>query len=124
MQIKETICIGEAPYIEEMLKQCLELKSMGYRIIGFIQTKTGGKVNFEKQFREACAELFIEIKTNAKKNSRTVIDALKELLQVIEQSTHTKYPESIYIFCLGPIAKDLEALSREYNIKSITYSIK
>jgi len=124
MRIKETVCIGEAPYLKEMLSQCLKLKADGYRIIGFLQTETKEKIGLEKQFRETCDELFIELKSSSKKDTGTAIDALKELLKVIEQSTHTEYPESIYIFCLEPTAKALAKLAQKYNIKSITYSEK
>jgi len=124
MEIKETICIGESPYLGIMLKQCLKLKNNGYRIMSFIQAEALGKIDFEGEFRNACDELFIEAKTTTEKNSRTIIDSLRELLRTIEQSTNTKFPESIYIFCSNTTTKDLEKLAQEYNIKSVNCSKK
>jgi hypothetical protein len=124
MAIKETICIGEAPFLKNMFSQCLKLKASGYRIISFIQAKAGEKTKLEKKFGNTCDELFLEIKTNPKQDPQPVIEALKELLKVIGESTNAEYPESIYIFCLEPTAKNLKALAQEYNIKSIICSKK
>lgn len=113
------ICIGGGVGIAEVYPVSLAFKEAGNRVLGIIGARSKELLILEDKMQEICAELFITTDDGSYGRKGFVTDALKELFEVIEKSTHTKYPELVY--CIGPVLmmKAVSGLTKAYNIKTI-----
>ncbi len=121
-EIKEegtVICIGGGVGIAEVYPVSRAFKEAGNRILGIIGARSKELLILEDKMQEICAELFITTDDGSYGRKGLVIDELKELLEVVEKSTHTKYPDLVY--CIGPVRmmKAVSELTATYKIKTI-----
>lgn len=131
----EVYCIGGGVGIAEVYPVSRAFKEAGNRVIGIIGARTKELIILEKEMKAICDELFITTDDGSYARKGLVTDVLKELLEVIEKSTHTngstsltidpersrrtQYPNLIY--CIGPVAmmKAVSGVTKGYNIKTI-----
>jgi len=117
--IGEVICIGGGVGIAEVYPVSRAFKEAGNRVIGILGARTKELIILEKEMKSICDELFVSTDDGSYAKKGLVTDTLKELLEVIEKSTHTKYPNLVY--CIGPVPmmKAVADLTRDYQIKTI-----
>ncbi len=115
----EAICIGGGVGIAEVYPVSRAFKQAGNRVIGIIGARTKDLLILEDEMQKVCDELFVITDDGSSGKKGFVTDVLKELLGVIEKSTHTKYPDLVY--AIGPVAmmKAVSQLSKEYQLKTI-----
>jgi ferredoxin--NADP+ reductase len=115
----EVICIGGGVGIAEVYPVSRAFKEAGNRVIGIIGARTKELIILEKEMQGICDELFVTTDDGSYAKKGLVTDILRELLEVIEKSTHTKYPGLVY--CIGPVLmmKAVSELTKNYNIKTI-----
>lgn len=115
----EVYCIGGGVGVAEVYPVSRAFKEAGNRVIGIIGARSKNLLILESQMRGVCDELFIATDDGSYGRKGFVTDVLKELLTVIEKSTHTKYPNLIY--CIGPVAmmKAVSQVTKDYKIKTI-----
>ncbi|OGX40892.1 MAG: ferredoxin-NADP reductase [Omnitrophica WOR_2 bacterium RIFCSPLOWO2_01_FULL_41_12] len=115
----EVYCIGGGVGIAEVYPVSRAFKEAGNRVIGIIGARCKNLVILENQMQQICDELFITTDDGSYGRKGFVTDVLKELLTVIEKSTHTKYPSLVY--CIGPVAmmKAVAQLTLDSKIKTI-----
>ena len=101
----EVYCVKDKLGIEEFLKRINYLKEKGCRVTGIIDNNTGSLVTEEMKI--SCAELF----------EGNGIKILKGLLGVIEQSTHTQYPEEVYCFGSKDFIIEILKIIKNYEIE-------
>ena len=113
------ICIGGGVGIAEVYPVARVFKEAGNRIIGIVGTRSKNLLILEEQMRKVCDELFITTDDGSYSRKGLVTDVLKELFEVIEKSTHTKFPDLVY--CIGPLPmmKAVSDLTKGYQIKTI-----
>ena len=113
------VCIAGGVGIAEVLPVARAMKKGGNRLLTIIGARTKDLIILENKLRETSDELFITTDDGSYGKKGFVTDTLKELLTVVEKSTHTKYPELVY--AVGPVAmmKAAAELTRTYNIKTI-----
>ncbi len=113
------ICIAGGVGVAEIYPVSRAFKEAGNRIIGIIGFRSKGLVILEDEMRQICDELFIATDDGSYGSQGIVTDILKELLSVIEKSTHTQYPDLVY--CIGPVLmmKAVSKLTKDYGIKTI-----
>jgi ferredoxin--NADP+ reductase len=113
------ICIGGGVGIAEVYPVSRAFKEAGNRVIGIIGARSKNLIILEKEMRTVCAELFITTDDGSYVRKGFVTDALKELLEVIEKSTHTQYPGLVY--CIGPVPmmRAVSEFTKNYQIKTI-----
>src|SRR3989338_3155921 len=115
----EVYCIGGGVGIAEVYPVSRAFKEAGNRVIGIIGARCKNLVILENQMQQICDELFITTDDGSYGRKGFVTDVLKELLTVIEKSTHTKYPSLVY--CIGPVVmmKAVAQLALDSKIKTI-----
>lgn len=113
------ICIGGGVGIAEVFPVSRAFKQAGNRVLGIIGARSRNLLILENEMQKICAELFITTDDGSYGRKGFVTEPLKELLDVMERSTHTKYPELVY--CIGPVGmmKAVSRLTKDYNIKTI-----
>ena len=113
------ICIGGGVGIAEIYPVSRAFKEMENRVIGIIGTRSKDLLILEEEMRKICDELFITTDDGSYSRKGFVTDILKELFDVIEKSTHTKYPDLVY--AIGPVLmmKAVSELTKAYQIKTI-----
>ena len=113
------ICIGGGVGIAEAYPVSRAFKEAGNRVLGIIGARSKELLILEDKMQEICAELFITTDDGSYGRKGLVTDVLKELLEVIEKSTHTKFPDLVY--CIGPVRmmKAVSELTAAYKIKTI-----
>ena len=113
------ICIGGGVGIAEVYPVSRAFKEAGNRLIGIVGSRSKDLLILEKEMKEICAELFITTDDGSYSRKGLVTDVLKELFEVIEKSTHTKFPDLVY--CIGPLPmmKAVSDLTKGYQIKTI-----
>ncbi|OGX15836.1 MAG: ferredoxin-NADP reductase [Omnitrophica WOR_2 bacterium RBG_13_41_10] len=113
------VCIGGGVGIAEVYPVSRAFKQAGNRIIAIIGSRSKDLLILEKEMKGICDELFVTTDDGSYGRKGLVTDVLKELLDVIEKSTHTKYPDLVY--CIGPLAmmRAVSGLTKNYNIKTI-----
>jgi len=118
-KIGTVVCIGGGVGIAEVYPVSRAFKEAGNRVLGIIGARSKELLILESEMRETCDELFITTDDGSYGRKGFVTDTLKELLEIIEKSTHTKYPELVY--CIGPVAmmRAVSELTRSYKIKTI-----
>jgi ferredoxin--NADP+ reductase len=118
-KIGTVICIGGGVGIAEVYPVSRAFKEAGNRVLGIIGARSKELLILEDKLQEICDELFITTDDGSYSRKGFVTDALKELFDVVEKSTHTKYPDLIY--CIGPVPmmKAVSELTRAYKVKTI-----
>ncbi len=119
IKVGTVICIGGGVGIAEVYPVSHAFKEAGNRVLGIIGARSKELLILEDRMREVSDELFITTDDGSYGRRGFVTDALKELFEVIEKSTHTKYPELVY--CIGPVLmmKAVSELTIGYKIKTI-----
>ena len=118
-KIGTVICIGGGVGIAEVYPVSRAFKEAGNRVLGIIGARSKELLILEDKMQKICDELFITTDDGSYSRKGFVTDALKELFDVVEKSTHTKYPDLIY--CIGPVPmmKAVSELTRAYKVKTI-----
>ena len=118
-KVGTVVCIGGGVGIAEVYPVSRAFKEAGNRVLGIIGARSKELLILEDKMQEICAELFITTDDGSYGRKGLVIDVLKELLEVVEKSTHTKYPDLVY--CIGPVRmmKAISELTAAYKIKTI-----
>ena len=113
------VCIGGGVGIAEVYPVSRAFKEAGNRIIGIIGSRCKDLLILEKEMKEVCDELFVTTDDGSYSRKGFVTDVLKELFEVMEKSTHTKFPDLVY--CIGPLPmmKAVSDLTKGYQIKTI-----
>lgn len=113
------ICIGGGVGIAEVFPVAKAMKEAGNRVIGIIGARSKSSIILEEKLQPCCDELFITTDDGSYGAQGFVTDILKDLIRVVEQSTHTKYPHLVY--AVGPVAmmQKVAELTKGYNIKTI-----
>lgn len=113
------VCIAGGVGIAEVYPVSRAFKEAGNRVIGIIGSRTKESLILENEMKNISDELFITTDDGSYARKGFVTDALKDLLEVIEKSTHTKYPNLIY--CIGPVPmmKAVSEVTKEYRISTI-----
>ena len=113
------VCVAGGVGIAEVLPVTRAMKEAGNRLLTIIGARTKDLIILESKLSQTSDELFITTDDGSYGRKGFVTDTLKELLTVVEKSTHTKYPELVY--AVGPVVmmKAAAELTRTYNIKTI-----
>ena len=113
------ICIGGGVGIAEVYPVSRAFKEAGNRVLGIIGSRSKELLILEDKMQNICDELFITTDDGSYGRKGFVTDALKELFEVVEKSTHTMYPDLVY--CVGPLPmmRAVSELTRSYKIKTI-----
>jgi len=118
-ELGTVVCVGGGVGIAEVYPVSRAFKAAGNRVLGIIGARNKELLILEKEMKGICDELFITTDDGSYNRKGLVTDVLKELLDVIEKSTHTKYPDLVY--CIGPLPmmRAVSNLTKNYNIKTI-----
>jgi len=118
-KLGEVYCVGGGVGIAEIYPVSRAFKEAGNRVIGIVGARSKNLLILEDQMRKICDELFITTDDGSYAKKGFVIDVLKELFEVIEKSTHTKYPGLVY--AIGPVRmmQAVAEFTRGYQIKTI-----
>jgi ferredoxin--NADP+ reductase len=113
------VCIGGGVGIAEVYPVSRAFKQAGNRVLGIIGARSKDLLILENEMQKICDELFITTDDGSHGRKGFVTEPLNALLDVMEKSTHTKYPELVY--CIGPVMmmKAVCQLTKGYNIKTI-----
>jgi len=117
--IGEVYCIGGGVGISEVYPVSKAFKEAGNRVIGIIGARSKDLIILEKEMQQVCDELFVTTDDGSYSRKGFVTDVLKELFAVIEQSTHTKYPNLVYAIGPVPMMQAISDLTGGYKIKTI-----
>ena len=117
--IGEVYCIGGGVGIAEIYPVSRAFKQAGNRVIGIIGARSKDLIILEKEMQQVCDELFVTTDDGSYSRKGFVTDVLKELFAVIEQSTHTKYPDLVYAIGPVPMMQAISDLTGGYKIKTI-----
>lgn len=117
--IGEVCCIGGGLGIAEVYPVSRSFKEAGNRVIGIIGARSKDVLILEDKMRQVCDELFIATDDGSYGSKGFVTGVLKGLFEVIEKSTHTRYPDLVY--AIGPVQmmQAVSELSKDYKIKTI-----
>ncbi len=118
-KLGEVYCIGGGVGIAEVYPVSRAFKQAGNRVTGIIGARTKDLLILEKKMQETCDELFITTDDGSYGRKGLVTDVLNDLFEVIEKSTHTKYPGLVYAIGPVPMMKAVAQLTRDLNIKTI-----
>jgi len=113
------ICIGGGVGIAEVYPVSRAFKDLDNRVIGIIGARSKDLLILEEEMRKICDELFVTTDDGSYGRYGFVTDILKELFDVIEKSTHTKYPDLVYAIGPVPMMKAVAELTKAYQIKTI-----
>ena len=117
--IGTVICVGGGVGIAEVYPVSRAFKAAGNRVIGIIGSRSKELIILEHEMKQVCDELFITTDDGSYGRKGLVTDILKELFDVIEKSTQTKYPDLIYAIGPVPMMKAVSELTKGYRIKTI-----
>jgi ferredoxin--NADP+ reductase len=112
-------CIGGGVGIAEVYPVARAFKEAGNRVMGIIGARSKDLLILEDKMQKVCDELFITTDDGSYGRGGFVTDVLKGLLEVVEKSTHTKYPDLVYAIGPVPMMKAVSELTRNYGIKTI-----
>lgn len=113
------ICIAGGVGIAEVYPVSRAFKETGNRVIGIIGARQKSLVILEDKMKLICDELFVTTDDGSYGRKGLVLDVLKELFGVIEKSTHTKYPELVYVIGPVPMMKAVSEFTKSYSVKTI-----
>ncbi len=117
--IGEVYCISGGVGIAEVYPVSRAFKEAGNRITAILGARRKDLIILENKMREVCDELFITTDDGSYEKKGFVTDVLKDLIDVIEPSTHTKYPGLVYAIGPVPMMKGVCELTKGYSIKTI-----
>jgi ferredoxin--NADP+ reductase len=112
-------CIGGGVGIAEVYPVSRAFKDAGNRVIGIIGARSKDLLILEGEMKKVCDELFVITDDGSSSKKGFVTDTLRDLLTVIEGSTHTKYPDLVYAIGPVPMMKAVSQITKEYSIKTI-----
>lgn len=115
----EVYCVGGGVGIAEVYPVSRAFKQAGNRVTGIIGARAKDLIILEDKMRLVCDELFITTDDGSYEKKGFVTDILKGLFEVIEKSTHTKYPGLVYAIGPVPMMKAVSGLTRDYGVKTI-----
>jgi len=118
-KLGEVYCIGGGVGIAEVYPVSRAFKEVGNRVTGIIGARSKDLIILENKMREVCDELFVTTDDGSYGKKGFVTDILKGLIEVIEKSTHTKYPALVYAIGPVPMMKAVSELTKGYNIKTV-----
>lgn len=113
------ICVAGGVGIAEAYPVAKAFKDSQNRVIGILGARTKELLILKNKMQEVCDEIFITTDDGSEGKKGLVTDSLKELFDIIEKSTHTKYPDLVYT--IGPV-KMMSAvanMTKNYQIKTI-----
>jgi ferredoxin/flavodoxin---NADP+ reductase len=113
------VCIGGGVGIAEVYPVSAAFKNAGARVIGIIGARSKDLIILEQELSKTCDELFVITDDGSYNKKGLVTDVLKELLTVMEKSTHTKYPDLVYAIGPVPMMRAVAQLTKEYQIKTV-----
>ncbi|MFH1413227.1 MAG: sulfide/dihydroorotate dehydrogenase-like FAD/NAD-binding protein [Candidatus Omnitrophota bacterium] len=118
-KIGEVYCIGGGVGIAEVYPVSRAFKDAGNRVTGIIGSRSKGLLILEKEMQGIADELLITTDDGTYGHKGFVTDVLKDLLEVVEKSTHTKFPALVY--AIGPVMmmKAVSELTKAYAVKTI-----
>jgi ferredoxin--NADP+ reductase len=118
-KIGTVICVGGGVGIAEVYPVSRAFKAAGNRVLGVIGARSKGLIILEQEMESICDELFVTTDDGSYGRRGFVTDVLKELFEVIEKSTHTKYPDLVYAIGPVPMMKAVSEFTRGYRVKTI-----
>jgi len=107
--LAEVYCVTDREGTLKFNQKAAELRRKGSRVTGIIENNRSSLITPELESN--FAELF----------EGDAVKILKDLLGVIEQSTHTQYPEEIFCFGSGDFIKRILKVVENYGIKLNNY---
>jgi ferredoxin/flavodoxin---NADP+ reductase len=113
------ICIGGGVGIAEVWPVSRALKQAGNRIIGIIGARSADMLILQDEMKNVCDELFITTDDGSAGKKAFVTGTLKDIFTVIEQSTHTQYPDLVYAIGPVPMMEAVASITRAYNVRTI-----
>lgn len=113
------ICIGGGVGIAEVYPVSRAFKQVGSRVIGIIGARSKDLLFYESQMKKICDELFVTTDDGSYGSQGFVTDVLKELFEVIEKSTHTRYPDLVYAIGPVPMMRAVSEFTKGYQVKTI-----
>ena len=118
-KVGTVVCIGGGVGIAEVYPVSRAFKEAGNRVLGIIGARSKELLILEDKLQEICDELFITTDDGSYSRKGFVTDALKELFDVVEKSTQTKFPDLVY--CTGPVRmmKAVSELTAMFKIRTI-----
>jgi len=117
--IGEVYCIGGGVGIAEVYPVSRAFKEAGNRITAILGARSKNLIILENKMREVCDELFITTDDGSYEKKGFVTDVLKDLIDVIEKSTHTKYPGLVYAIGPVPMMEGVCELTKGYSIETV-----
>jgi ferredoxin--NADP+ reductase len=115
----EVYCIGGGVGIAEIYPVSRAFKEAGNRVTGIMGARTKDLIILKPQMQKICDELFITTDDGSYERRGLVTDVMKELFEVIEGSTNTKYPALVYAIGPVPMMKAVAELTRDLKIKTV-----
>lgn len=113
------VCMGGGVGIAEILPIIQAFKDAKSRVISIIGARSKELLILKNEIEQISDECFITTDDGSLGKKGNVGDILKELLSVIEKSTHTKYPDLVYTVGPIPMMKAVAEITRSYKIKTI-----
>jgi len=118
-KLGEVYCIGGGIGIAEVYPVSRAFKQAGNRVTGIVGARTKDLLILEEPMRNICDELFITTDDGSYGKKGFVTDVLNDLFEVIEESTHTKYPALVYAIGPVPMMKAVAEFTRGFNVKTV-----
>lgn len=118
-KVGTVVCIGGGVGIAEMWPVSRAFKQAGNRVIGIVGARTADLVILRGEMEELCDEFFITTDDGSLGRKGLVTDMLKGLFTVIEQSTHTTYPQLVYAIGPVPMMRAVADLTQGCSVRTI-----
>jgi NAD(P)H-flavin reductase len=116
----EIVIAAEYPNLTKAISLANKLKKDGHRVIAIFGAQNKENLPDGIEDKENYDELLIATLDGSKGSKGNIVQLIKKLFEVIEQSTHTQYPESIYYLCSNETALKIKKLAQDNNINSIS----
>jgi len=113
------ICMAGGVGIAEVYPISRAFKAAGNRVIGILGARNKDLLILENKMKAVCDELFITTDDGSYGKKGFVTDILKNFLDVIDNSSHNKYPELVYAIGPVPMMKAVCEMTKPAQIKTI-----
>lgn len=113
------ICVAGGVGIAEVYPISRAFKAAGNRVIGILGARNKNLLILENEIKKICDELFITTDDGSYGKKGVVTDILNDFINVIDKSSHNKYPELVYAIGPVPMMKALSILTKQAQIKTI-----
>lgn len=117
--IGTVICIAGGVGIAEVYPISRAFKAAGTRVIGILGARNKNLLISENKMRDICDELFITTDDGSYGKKGFVTDILKNFIEVIDNSSHNKYPDMVYAIGPVPMMKAVSEITKLAQIKTI-----